>query len=69
MPIDWEQRYPIVWLSRQDLQEAGFTEAQIASTTDEDMKQIASRMEDSIRSDDFEDLVCIQTTMVMEWGQ
>jgi len=63
--IDWEQRFPIVWLSRQDLQEAGFTQTQIASITNEDMKQIVSRMEDSIRRDDFEDLVYIQTTMVM----
>jgi len=44
--IDWTREFPITSVSRTDLLEAGFTEQQIASLTDEDMLEIASEMED-----------------------
>ncbi len=66
--IDWGKEFVVVQLTRQDLKDAGFSDQQIASITDKDMTRIASRLEDSLRSDDFEELVWIQTTMVMEWG-
>jgi hypothetical protein len=64
--IDWDKRVPVVWLSLMDLKDAGFTEQQIAEITDKDLFRIASRLEDSLRDDNWEEQVYIQATMVLE---
>jgi len=45
-PLDWQKEFPITSICREDLQECGFTNEQIASLTDEDMQAIADKMAD-----------------------
>jgi hypothetical protein len=45
-PIDWQKEFPITSICREDLQECGFTDEQIARLSDEDMEAIASKMAD-----------------------
>lgn len=66
--IDWDKEYVVTIITRQDLKEAGWSDAQIADITDSDMERIASRVDDVIRGDDFLDIVNMQTHMVLEWG-
>ena len=65
--IDWNKEFVVTSITRQDLKEAGWTDAQIADITDSDMERIASRIDDSIRGDDFLDIVDMQAKMVLEW--
>lgn len=59
----------VVELTRQDLRDAGFTDEQIADITDKDMQRIASRLEDAIKVDEWEQQVYEATTMVLEWNE
>jgi hypothetical protein len=52
--IDWNKSFPIASLSREDLKYAGFTKADIALITDEDMVSLAGRLEDLYRDNQFE---------------
>ncbi len=44
--IDWNKEFPLTTICRADLVTAGFTQAQVACLTDQDMTRIASKMED-----------------------
>ncbi len=44
--IDWNKEFPLTSLTRADLVQAGFSEEQVSLLTDEDMRAIASKMED-----------------------
>jgi hypothetical protein len=44
--IDWNKAFPISYVARADLRQAGFSEDLIARLTDCDMEEIASGMVD-----------------------
>jgi len=64
--IDWEKSFPIASLSRTDLKEYGFTDAVIATLTDEDMAVIASKLEDTYRENQFYIDLEIEVNLLLE---
>jgi len=45
--VDWHTPYIITSVSRADLKDIGFNESEIATLTEEDMRQIAREMEET----------------------
>jgi len=66
--IDWNKEFPITSITRADLQEAGFTDAQIQTLTDADMQTIAAKMEDMYCDGNYWEDLEIATTMRLEFG-
>ena len=63
--IDWNKEFPVTSITRADLQEAGFTDAQIQTLTDADMQTIASKMEDMYCDGSYwQDLELATTTRI-----
>ncbi len=64
--IDWNKEFPIASLTRADLKEAGFSDSVIASLTNEDMRTIASKLEDTYRDNQLYIDLEIEVNLLME---
>jgi len=69
--IDWNTAFPVLTISRALIKEAGFTDAHIATLTDEDMTTIAEKLADMLAEGDesFLENLFIAVTMRLEWGE
>lgn len=66
--IDWNKAFPVLHITRRDLKEAGITEAEIATLTDEDMQHIASKVEDCIDDEEISDHLFTSARNILDFG-
>lgn len=67
---DWNKEFPVNSLCRADLQEAGFSDEQIAFITDENMQAIAAKMADWYDDNGFwDDLTSITKALLAQKEQ
>ena len=64
---DLQKQFPIISICRADLQSHGFTEAQLALLTDDDMRAIAQKLAAMyVQSDFWEEVTFIARTTLLE---
>ena len=65
--LDWNKEFPVNTLCRADMQEAGFTDEQIAQITDEDMQAVADKMADWYDDNGFwDDLTSVTSALLAQ---
>ncbi len=64
--IDWNKEFSITSVTRADLASAGYSQEQVACLSDEDMRTIASKMEDLYCDQGFWDDIVTAVEYVLE---